>query len=1397
MFTVVKDDSLVQKAATSAQGRLFWTGGRLEDALEHLIHHEDDVCMARCDNLIVMLGGPIPDKVLVDVTEYDFSHIADSFDVGEMTSMVEQWFQKDFDVQVTVKILESGEIIQGLGLNSKLISLSRKTPALLDMAATENGRTIGQFSSTGTLGHSGDSYSTIGDVTCLHHELPIKPSSLNDVKLYFLAGYSSKPLKEWRDSRVFWIVYDPDQFTCWLVPHDLSHNAVGDTVSATMPLVSKASQNYASVSVIHLPNPVQASLASASPLRENNVVHREYLDRCMVAARAVDWEIASLVKESSSETRVKDKDFKKALSKNAEKQRQGDKTPTTSIDRAVAVFDDCSDTIFESFKQERVVGKSLSPMYGPLKVLASGSCANSRIVVIDAERQSATSEINAVSKQLSGVIFVKTNDPDIFNKFHQTRWDMARAPRTPVLALTSDGCKHICGPMPPSYDDDEHPTPVAGTPISNEAVKELIQFALSSEADDYFGPLYQSAPPFEQVEQEIADYISDMISKDFRAINGKEEETEDSFMDDDFRRLMDVINKLSVSTSTATQRNNLAIKLVKFLQKMSKKTANIELSNNSALRKHVTDLEILSGWVGDNLDWAFEKKEFLDDILKGSSVKILTQDFVEIDLALQTKLNEAITKKRSELCATIKASTKASINSWKKTFNAVFHPAIEAMMLSIGDNPRYRNYFPEIKNPNMSGVIIRACQSSNKQAIAANPEDVMKLFHRMGATGFVSFKIDFLQTWKAKVINEICLVDRPGEGFNNPETYVPVSHRLEDGPSDPVAAYETDVRHQFVLPTFVRLPKLIYDSDEDEDDEDDALRHMPPTPAEADLATYLLMRAEFTLRDPEQGPRHPMWQYVDWLFHQIKTIHQINEKQAAPLAMRALGFSIARLMKENRKPSKTDMEVVASIIQAISFMSARGDPLPHGCIDTFFSMNATYVPQTKDMERNPWQIEVINILSRAVDFVLPLMSEAEYTQIRANFQRAAANMVKRQIVQKLLDDVQEEAKKNSVSHEEYVAQVNNEFYPAYREVVETIKMLIEANPETFNLDNELCERIDVLHQIIAIKWAKSMRRCRVGPIREMVKVLKTFSEKGPQAMVYLLSRKAYLEHLYDQVYHIKYESCDQVFIEEVCKIIRARTRNPEHEKHHQWRRRVDKAIENISSYDERMSGFAHGNTYKQLPTELILKMLLSLKADPASNHAVAFEDIKTLLAHVNIEVKKPADLKVQHNDPDGRKPVLEQLRGAWWMCPDVAVTADMPARDSEIVPTVALIPMGLPGAGMATSSNILATLGDTYHKFKLARLYSGKLQPMRRYIRENYKFHLEWFEETIRAAGFPRHFDPALVQGNETMAIYAIVQRLVAELAEDGSDRGDRTRDRVYGETLEQLAGESHQSALG
>ena len=1374
-YTVVRDSKLQRIATSANEGRKFWTGPCVNDALKHLQSFPNDVCLVPYqDKKKVMLGGPIPAGTLLDVTGENFALFADSFDVGEMSELTKEWFQNTFDQQVVVHILENGEMAV-IGPNSKLICLARQTPALLDMATTEDGVNIGQYNNT-ILSHSGDMNSVIGDVACLHHETALKPT--RGTKLYILAGYSSKPLKAWRDSRVFWMVYDRDSSMCWLVPHNLSHDAVGNTVSATMPLVSKSNED-GSVSVFHLSTPVQASLASASPIRSrDNASHREFLDRCMASASSIG---------SSPNVHVHYPQPKTEDVANAAPQ-----VPTAlptvddkanAVDRCVALYDRCTDTLFDSYPVKHVVdkGASISTRHGPLKILARGCCARSRVVVVDATEIAATSEINSVATQLSGVILVKMDHSDIYKDLHMVRWNTSRGMRTPVLALTPEGCRHLCGVLPPQIEIEDYPTPVAGTPIPTEAVKSLIEYALSPESDDYFGPLYQPVPSFTETESAIRCWMDDMARKDFRAVLSDEQANiENAFDDEDFRRLMEVINILSISSASAVERNCLAIKVAKFLRAQAKKVAEHELKDSSSFQKSIANLELLKGWCGDNMDWAVSVKDVLEDMLKEFSIKVEPEEGL-VDIAMQSKLDDAIQRKKSGLAQSIRATKQGSHGMCKKVFNAVFGPALEALMRSTGDNPRYKNYFHDVKNPNVSGIIIHASQSSNKQSVMNSPEDVMKVYHQLGATGFISFKVNFLQSWRSKVINQICIVDEPGKGFNDPKSFVPVDHRIEDGPGDPMSAYETDIRHQFVLPIFPRLPKFTEDEDSEDEEDDEALKQMPNPSPDENLAEYLLMRSEFVLRDPEQGTRHPLWRYADWLFDRIKTVHQLAEAQAAPLVVRALGYSILQIM-EKPGPDRKTMETVVSIIQAMNFISARGAPMPHAAIDTFFNMDSTYVPLSKELERNPWQIDVVNILSRAVDFVRPLMSAEEYGQIRSNFQRAAANTVKRQIVQKLLDHMKQELKKNKESHEDYVARINSEFYPAYRDVVDTIGILLDADPTSFQLTDDLCDRIDSLYNTIVIDWAKRMRRCRVGPVREMASALMAFRKKGPEAMAYLVSRKPYLQRLYDQVFHIKYESCDHALVEEMCKIIRAKGRNPEHTNHQKWNDRVDNAIHDVSCYDKMMTGFAHGNNFKRLPTGLMLEMLHALRNHPGSNESVTFSQVRELLAHVNITVTDVGDLHVQPDNADGRTPVLDQLRGAWWMCADTENT-DKNRTSTDSIPNVALIPMGVPA-----SSNIMAILGDTYHKFELARLFSGNLGAMRSFVRENYKFHLGWFEDTIRAAGLPKHFDSQIVQDHELLAIYAVVQRLVHELVQDESDRGDRVRDVVYGEVMDPLS---------
>ena len=1400
----MKDTQLLHEATVARQGRQFWTGPHVQAAWQHLETHPNDVCLTLYTTdtgttpqvVKVLLGGPIPKGTLLDASNHSFADFGDSFDVGEMSSLAKAWFRDEHPDKlhdIDIQILDNGRSAL-LGPKAKLICLSRQTPALLDMATFETNalHNIGQYCNTqGHLGHTGDYHSTIGGVNCLHHEAPLLPHSSTAMKVFIMAGYSSKPLKAWRDSRVFWMAYDPDARQAWLVPHNLSQDAVGDHVSATMPLISKRTDDNdhnSCIRIVHLDSPVQAVLQSASPLDPHYASHASFLDRCVAAANEINWSLPEQISVSASATESKSKEHV------VETSSHGDTESSISISRTMALYDGCKltcDTML-SFPVESAgdpnTATSLSTRHGSLKVLAKGCCANSRVVVVNATSTAATSEIYSVDTLLSGVILVQMNSMDIFQDLNMVRWNTSRAPRTAVLALMPDGsCRHLLGPFPPAVTPIEnYPTPVSGTPVPEETLNELIQYALSPEADEYYGPLYQSVPTVDDVTKAFLAWKDSVVDKDFSAILSEENANVDNaFTDADFTDLMEWIHMLSVSSASGVERNDLSIMLVKLLKGFVKKVADLGLQQSSFHQKDLADLALLEQWDGENMAWALSKKDELEDILKEYSVKIHLEDGL-IDFAMQEQLSAAIEKRKAKLQTKIRAAKQDTATKVKKTFNAVFHPGLEALTRAIGENPRYKKFYERVINPNLSQIVLRASQSTAKASVMKKPEDIMKLFHLLGATGFVSFHVSFLKTFKAKLINQICVVDKPGKGFNDPNSFVPTNHRIADGPGDPQAAYETDIRHQFVLPIFTRLPKPLAEEEEDEEDIED-LKKMPIPLAEEDLAEYVLLRSEFILRDPEQGTKHPMWRYADWLFNQIQTLHQVPEKQAAPLVIRSLAYSIQSFMSSPAMPDQKTMETVASIIQSISFISARGSPTPHAAIDTFFNMEKTYVPLSKDLEKDPWQIEVVNILSRAVDYIRPIMSAEEYKQVRSNFQRAAANTVKRHIVHKLIEDLQEERKKNAESHEAYVARVNKEFYPAYREIIETVKMLLDADPQTFELNDELRVRIDVLYSTIVVKWAPHMRRCRSGPVRVLARALKEFSDEGEEAMQYLISRKSYLEILYDQVYHIKYESCDQVLVEEVCKIIRAKGRNPEHENHLKWLGRVDRALEEVSSYDKKMSGFSHGNQYKSLPVELMSNMLLSLKERPADDDCVTFSQVQELLGHIHIHVKKPSDLRKDIDDTDEKKQTIwEQLRGAWWMCPDVkqAPTDGDTTVKLSSAPAVAMIPAGITAA---SSSNILGVLGDTYHKFKVARLYSGNLQSMRHFIRENYKFHLEWFEDTIRSAGLPGHFDRDLVESNEAMAIYAVTQRLVHELVLDEADRGDRARERVYGEVWDPL----------
>lgn len=903
---VIQDRELVRLAVKSKQGREFYTTFHIEDAQSYLNEKPHDVCMARYQGKKVLLGGPIPSGNAVDVTNETFSFVADAFDVGQMTTLVQKWFKDDFSKDVNVDILESGQMAT-VGANSKLICLSRKTPGLLDMAASEDGETIGQYSTKNVLGHSGDLNSTIGGVNCLHHELDLKPTSLSRTKLYFLVGYNDLPLKAWRDSRVFWILYDPDVQHCWLVPHNLSDESMGDSISASMALASRSHLD-GTISVMHLATPIQASLKNASPLRPHNGNHQSYLRRCMEASSEIEWlshSSAGAVSESGQQSLLKGSGG--WISENRS-------SPVAhKIDEVVSLYDGCTDALFEGFPTLPVqgTGDCLCTMQGPLKVLARGCCANSRVVLLDGNRTFASSDVNLAKDQLSGVMFVKTSDPDIY-KLNQIRWDMARAAKTAVIAVTPDGCVHLCGPLPPCVQIEQYPTPVAGTPIPDEAAKKLISFSLSASGDEYFGSLFQPIPTHDQTEKVISDFMDSVQSKDFGVVaNDEDIDSSESFNDNDFRRMMDAINTLSVSKMSAIERNHLAMKMAKFLRKVVKRAASQAIGNNPMIQQSTRDLEFLQGWSGDNVGWAVENKDVLEKLLKSSSIKVLPQEDV-VDLALQTKLDESIQKKKEDLQAYISKGKQSTYNIYKKALNRVFSPALESLMRSIGDNPRYRKHFLQIQQPNVAAVITRASQSANKQSVMVSAEDLKKLFKRLGATGYLGFSVNFFRAWKSKLINELCVINQPGQGFNDPESFAPSSHRIEDGPANATEAFETDIRNQFVLPVFARLPKTI--DDEDDDDEDyDNISHMPAPLGVGDLADNLLLRAEFTLRDPEQGTKHPLWLYCDWLFCQIKTIHGIVEKEAAPLVIRALGYSILRIMKNNPVPDQKTMEIVASM----------------------------------------------------------------------------------------------------------------------------------------------------------------------------------------------------------------------------------------------------------------------------------------------------------------------------------------------------------------------------------------------------------------------------------------------------------------------------------------------------
>jgi hypothetical protein len=190
---------------------------------------------------------------------------------------------------------------------------------------------------------------------------------------------------------------------------------------------------------------------------------------------------------------------------------------------------------------------------------------------------------------------------------------------------------------------------------------------------------------------------------------------------------------------------------------------------------------------------------------------------------------------------------------------------------------------------------------------------------------------------------------------------------------------------------------------------------------------------------------------------------------------------------------------------------------------------------------------------------------------------------------------------------------------------------------------------------------------------------------------------------------------------------------------------------------------------------LMREMLESLRNDPASKTAITFKQIQLLLSHINIKVDKVSDLYVS-TDNEGRSSVFSKLRGEWWMCSENNSSDKADSSTAVTAPPVQLIALHEDQA--SPTANIASVLGDTFHHFELARLFSNDLATLRDFVREHYKFHVEWFEDTILAAGLPGNHTYSVHQ--ERLALYGVVQRLVCALVE-GDDTGALARDIVYG----------------